>query len=199
MQSSKLNKQFTLLLIIMPILNIYATHFVSALRLGELIGIVYMMYLFAMNSKIKLTNKIYWLAMFYLICISLILTMIINKYSLSDTMVRICRVLFYTYFAFALAPQYWNHKYGAKCYINMSLITSLFVIVQYLILQIFNMYIPFVLPGMNLSTNHPNSASYYKTLQRDFYWYGKSTRPSGLFLEPAHFCEFAVFALIFLI
>lgn len=183
----------------MPILNIYCTHFISALRIGEFLGIILVMCLLLGRFKIKITNKFYWIAILYLILISLSLTAIIISYSFLGTIVRIFRVLFYTFLGFALAPLYWEQEYGKKVYVNLVSIASGIVLLQFIILQMTNRFIPFVLPEMNLSTNYATSNDFLLAMEQDFILYGKSIRVSGLFLEPAHFCEFTVFSIVFLL
>ena len=193
-------KIFTIFVLIMPILNIYSTPVISALRIGEVIGVFIIILLLAVNkAKFVITNKGYWIAIIYVCFISLMLTLFINNYSIGNTLVRIGRVLFYTYFAFRLAPVFWNWEYGKKVYIKLCVLTSAVLLLQFVVLQVFGQFVSFVIPNMNLSTNYATSADYYAGMLRDLSWYGKGLRVSGFFLEPAHFCEYVIFSLVFLL
>lgn len=185
----------------MPFLNIYGMKFLPALRIGEFIVILMLIYIFITSGKIHIdkSSGMYWSTIFYISILSIVLTVFIDTYSIADAIIRIARVFFYTFLALSLSQKYFDYELGKKLYINFSFIASIFVVLQFLILQITGKYITFILPNMNLSTNYANSNQYFNAVKRDLRWYGKTTRPSGVFLEPAHFCEFAILSLIFLL
>lgn len=200
LHKNNLQKIFTSYVIILPILNIYCSHYINALRIGEIVGVfMAILLLAATKSKFVLSNIEYWIAIAYIFFQSIVLTGFIPTYTISDTFVRLGRVLFYTYFALRLAPSFFNWEFGVNLYIKLSVLCSLVLITQFVVLQVSFKFVPFVLPGMNLSTNFSNSEEYYHSLIQGINWYGKGLRCSGFFLEPAHFCEFVIFSLVFLL
>lgn len=200
-KSSKYSRLFTIFMCLMPFLNIYGTHMIPALRIGEVVMLIVICYIFLFRQKINIynDNKFYWIAIIYIIGISFILTVVINTYSISDTTIRVFRVLFYTFLALNMSKTYFDIDIGERLYVVLSTVASLIVLIQFLILQVSGEYITFILPKMNLSTNHDTSEQYFAQIAHDLMWYGKSTRPSGVFLEPSHFCEYAIFSLVFLL
>lgn len=200
LSKNNLQKLFTSYVIILPILNIYCSHYINALRIGEIVGVFMAILLLASTkSKFVLSNIEYWIAIAYIFFQSIVLTGFIPTYTISDTFVRLGRVLFYTYFALRLAPSFFNWEFGVNLYIKLSVLCSLVLITQFVIFQVSFNFVPFVLPGMNLSTNFSNSEEYYHSLIQGLDLYGKGFRCSGFFLEPAHFCEFIIFSLVFLL
>ena len=109
-KSSKYSRLFTIFMCLMPFLNIYGTHMIPALRIGEVVMLIVICYIFLFRQKINIynDNKFYWMAIIYIIGISFILTVVINTYSISDTTIRVFRVLFYTFLALNMSKTYFD-------------------------------------------------------------------------------------------
>lgn len=187
-----LRKIYTLLIALMPILNIYATKWINSLGVGEFLGIIILLVLCFWEHKYKIViqNKYYWLFVLYLSLNSLILTVLIPDYLFSETIIRIFKTLFYTSIIFLFSYQYFDLQYFEKIYLQITFFASIYLLLQYFVYKLIGINLPTVLPNTNL-LNIASSEEFKITLLRRYKY---EYRPSGFFTEPSHFCQFVIYS-----
>lgn len=186
---------FTIAMVLMPILNIYSTSFLKALCLGEFCGILLIPILLIFRGEIFKVSYSYWGFVIYLFFLSLLLTVFIPQYVFSETVIKLLKFIFYTLNIFFFSSTFFEYEYGKRLYINTSYAASLYLLAQYFAKIILNIQLPVVLPHANLAYILSTSEEYNIALQRT---YALQYRPSGFFLEPAAFCQYTIYSLIFL-
>ena len=86
-----IGKIYTIFIILMPILNIYAVPQINSLGIGEAVGIILILLLCfcGYQQRIVIHNLQYWIFILYLIIISIVLTLLIPSYSIENTILHV--------------------------------------------------------------------------------------------------------------
>lgn len=188
---------YTLMLICLPMLSIYATG-IPGVTLGELLMIGWLGFFCITRNrdrlfKIKLTDPVKAIAPL-IITIPLISMIAISlsgtDVSIADIIVRIVRREFYYVFALLLSGS-WFDGVKAQKYIQIAgVIGTVYLLVQYLAYYgfgiIVNGFLPF-LPVYTESYAVQDYASFYSLIM---------FRPTSFLLEPAHFSRYMYIPLI---
>ena len=101
-------------------------------------------------------------------------------------------VLIFVYFYLVYDRQ--KVTYIAKATMYISIVVSIMVILQTIVFYVFKYHIPFVVTKLCLPYLQ---GTYYDLIETGMV--GKSYRPSGLFLEPAHMAEYCGFGLMLIL
>ncbi|MBY0013627.1 hypothetical protein [Paenibacillus typhae] len=103
----------------------------------------------------------------------------------NDTLMRTLRYISYLLFIAVFAREYFNVRLGLKLLRIISVLSSVYLIIQFILLNYFNYYLSGFLPGLPLS-----SESLDEIIRR--YSLGYSKRPTSIFQEPAHFSSYVL-------
>jgi len=181
-RNTRITTIFSVLVILMPILNSYKSP-ISVLGLGEFSIILLLPFmLFSMlygDKKIHLHK--YWLFALYSIICSYVV-MLFNDISLQEINNRLLRIIFYTFIIFIFGINFFDYKLSIKIYKYTSLLTCIFLILQCISYNIFDFIIPWKIPGLDFNILI-STEEYY----RKYYAY---FRPTSFFTEPAHFVHY---------
>lgn len=202
MKKYGLQKIYTLYIVLLPIVNVYAAPVVTGLGMGELIGIFLCTILTIdivskYKGMLKISNILYWIFIFYMIFISWILTFILPEYTLSETVIRTLKLIFYTFNIFALAPKYFDFQLALKICINVSVIASIYLLIQNFVYLTSGSMLPVVIPGTNVIYTGTWTSEAYNALVMRKMAFGY--RPCGFFLEPSYFCQYTVYSVLMLL
>lgn len=185
-----MKKLFTLLVVIYPILSVYATP-ISKLSVADLLmSILFPFFLFNFfKVKNKITSTFILVGSFiYYILITLFLQIAI------DTDVGILSTLRYALYLFCLilSFRYFDSKLGIKLLQVITLSMSVYVIFQFTTYIVFSITLPWSIPGFEVIDENfvlLKQSEYYLTYYR----------PTGVFLEPTHFAQYCVVYLIYML
>lgn len=108
-----------------------------------------------------------------------------DLFSFTEFAKAFLRMTFYYCSIIILCGDNLNFKRLIVIYKFVAIIVSLYLIIQKIAFQLFNIILPWLIPGLRV-----HSETYYHTdfdmLFQNFY------RPSSIFVEPAHFSEFVI-------
>ena len=196
-KASHLNKWFTIIVILMPILNIYSAG-ISSLGIGDVLSVVVIPFLLVSNRwKIRSTEKQYSRFALYFVLISFIMTIIISGYSLTQFALKGLRFIIYTILIICFGRDWFDVDYGFKLYIRISTIAATYLILQYILKTFFSITLPITIPYLKLLYTDSTGAAYNEQLLQMYSIFGY--RAPGFFKEPSHFCQYVVLSVAILL
>lgn len=196
-KASHLNKWFTIIVILMPILNIYSAG-ISSLGIGDVLSVVVIPFLLVSNRwKIRSTEKQYSRFALYFVLISFIMTIFISGYSLTQFALKGLRFIIYTILIICFGRDWFDVDYGFKLYIRISTIAATYLILQYILKTFFSITLPITIPYLKLLYTDSTGAAYNEQLLQMYSIFGY--RAPGFFKEPSHFCQYVVLSVAILL
>lgn len=201
-QIRRISKLYTMLVLILPVTNIYASPFPS-ISIGEII-ILFMMVvcLFDMfRTKTLYIDMTPFLSyLLYALIISVLcgcwFTINCTSYFMRDSVERMFRDGFYFAIVIMFSPKYFNFEFGKKMLDKISFFLCAFVITQFLVYSATRIYIPGVIPWLKTTisggfTGAELSAKFVATASIDGF-----VRAPGFFSEPAVVAQFLSVSLL---
>lgn len=187
-------KIYAISIVFMPILNMYSFPGINSLGVGELLGCCVALFLLLTSKKSKylIRTKVYWLFVIYLIANSLIFTMVIDTYSISETIIRIMKLLFYTVYVFVFADDYFEFDVFKKIYIVTSFVAAGYLVIQYAAYLFLGVHLPILVKRLPILYQNMTGGEFNAKIIAS---YSYQYRPSGFFLEPASFCMYVVWTI----
>lgn len=193
-----ISKIFVILILILPITSIYAIP-IPIISFGEFLMIGFSIFSL-LNKKQRLLKTSFYYYLFYAISISFIITLLLysknNNFKYIDMFERIIRDMFYFFIIFYLGNNYFNFKYACKIIKKISIISSLFIIFQFITYISVRIYVPGMVPILKTRISNNSYAfeiieRYKKTAQIDGYAKG-----TGFFSEPAVCSQYLIVPLL---
>ena len=181
---------FSFFIPILPFLNIYELNF-APISYGEVLLIFFIIISF--NSKLTISNNIYFAFLFYAFTFSIILGILGDYFTISDWLFKWVRIIMYSYTFLFLAKKYINVELISNYFEKIGLVVSIIQIIQASLWYLFHRAIILVLPFLKLHYIISNYGDYLKNIMA---YNGTTWRPSGPFLEPADFSLYACICLI---
>ena len=183
------NKLITALLVLMPILNVYATP-ISGFGVGDLVCLPLLVYVLFFKRTSKntvvqsiLTPLIVYFA--YAVIISLF-NLLLNDYSMRDVFIRLLVDLFYfVTVERCVTNRVINADHAYKIYVRVALIVSVLLFIQVIAHYVLGRNVFFLIPFLNY--NQSTLATYEAYVNVYEYMYSYQFRPTSVFLEPSHF------------
>lgn len=179
-----MKKLFTIIIIIYPILNMYATP-ISSISISDLFLLLWV----AVNIIVSLKNKVYgikslsvpfFILSIYMLVQLLILLLIKDDEYANWILLPTIRLIFYfSVIAFYMKENF-IPEFGLRLFKYVALFASFFIIGQKIFLEVFNIYIPGTvsfLPVMSESIIDYNNSMYEDG----------NNRLRSIFKEPSHF------------
>ncbi|PQD96178.1 hypothetical protein CYL18_06140 [Pradoshia eiseniae] len=180
------NSIFTVLLLMFPIIRIYASG-IPSLNLAELLMLILLSFslVFLINQRLDFNQKEYYLLIiiFTFIFLSAISALCIINFAIGDSLLRIVKWLFY--FLILLSAKYFlNKDLAVRLVKAITIIICTFLWIQLIAYYGFGINLTFRIPGLELNTTQVD------LIVTSF---GNSNiyRPYSLFLEPSHFAYYA--------
>ena len=186
-----MKKIFTIIIVFFPILSVYET-FIPRLSYGDAILLllfpVFIMRLMKNGFiKINRSKSIIFIFLLYLLVTFLIQIMLNTGVEFLST-IRYILYLFYLLISF----ENFDFEYGIKVIEKLTLIISVYVIIQFATYILFSRTLPWYISASSVIDQNfiiIESRDYYLT----FY------RPTGVFMEPTHFAQFTVVYLTYIL
>lgn len=199
-EANNLSKIFTISVLLMPAIIMYATP-IPTISVGELwiaiLMVVMVPDMISRHSKL-IYNCFYWYLL-YAFLSTLIVSIIFlctAFYDPLDTGQRVLRDTFYFSIVFIFGAEFFNYKYALKVIKRIAIILSCYMVVQYITYVLSGVQLPNVIPF--LKTNISGGFVGEELLER----IGRSAsydgylRVSGFFSEPAVCAHFLSVALL---
>ena len=192
----KIEKIFTLLIVLFPILSIYNTG-ISTLTFADIILFMllpfFSIHLVKKNKNKSIKVSLELLIISVLIFLQMLLYSLFNISETSSVLTTL-RVLLYYMTLAIFVKELFNIKWGIRYYTIVSLFASILYIIQFISLKVFNIFIPGTLPGFS------TSADVYNSIMRAGEWTSNAyARPRSLFAEPSHFAVYVSLCLAILL
>lgn len=182
-----MKKFFTLFIVFFPIFSIYVT-FIPNLSIADLVLVLFIVPLTAFNFSKKITiQKNLWLV--YIFAIYILITLFFQI--INSTGVGVVSTLRYVLYLFVIpySTYYFDFRLGIK-WINMiTNVVSIYVILQFITFFFFSYILPWKIPGLPLVDS--------KFAEGGDQFFSIFYRPTGIFLEPTHFAQFAIISIIY--
>lgn len=129
--------------------------------------------------------------MIYFFIVSLITSLAVSGYSISNTFTRYLRYLFYSIIIFQ-CKDYIDWDYGIKFYIKVCYIESIYLLIQFVLSFLNIVDLPYVFPYAMMEY-HTWGAKYNQQLRELFRT--ETLRGVGFFPEASHFAQYAIFSI----
>ena len=184
---------FTILIVIFPILN---TSLIGSLYFGFgdlflLIGYFLLIFSYQISGRFKLKKNQFMLFMIYFFFVSTVNSLTISGFSISNTITRFLRYLFYSIIIFQ-CDEYIDWDYGFKFYIKVCCIESIYLLIQFALSLLNIIDLPYVFPYAMMEY-HTWGATYNAQL-RDLFR-NETLRGVGFFPEASHFAQYTIFSI----
>ncbi|MBM6619099.1 hypothetical protein [Bacillus suaedaesalsae] len=201
----KLNKimlSYSFFLAILPILHLYKSG-ISVITLGEIglilfsiitIGIILLKRQIVIFGKanINMWPFIFFIIILLLTCISL-LFIGKDQISLIDIFNRFARLALWAFAISFMGYFLFEYQHTKKWVIRISVIATIYVLLQYFFWQIFNFHLPSVI---NNALIQPASEGYANTVRLTEYYTTRYIRPPSFFGEPAYYSYYTLVGLV---
>ncbi len=186
---------FNFIVAIYPVLSIYATPGFSLLGLHELVSIIFTVFFFMKkkcNCIIQRSELIYILFSLYSIVFSVIMTFFIKDATGFDMLFRLLRNLLQVVLIAWVGKELFDFGIFFQFYKKIGILSSAFLIIQYIAFMKFGKVIYWLIPGMDLNYTIINEAAYYAHYIGKYYHPGSGVRVTGGFTEPTGFAAFVL-------
>lgn len=181
---------------LVPLFSILAVYEIPVLPISitEIVLIAFIIFSFYSNQLfLKQYSLIYIVFLLYGFMSSIILSIGINYWMIDDWFFKWARIFIYSYTLLILTYRYLDLSCCVKMFQYVGCIVSIVQILQSVMWYIFKIPIVFIIPGAKL---HYSISEYSEYINHIMNYGGALWRPSNLFLEPAHFTQFGIIALI---
>lgn len=187
----KLNKIFTFLLIAFPILYIYNSGILSLSVADVLLIILFPILLVDMfTRKRKIKISLYMLGLTMLIVLQLAIYSFLGL-TTSDTLLTTMRIVLYYTTCSIFVKEYFDFKLGMKYLKIIAFISACFWLIQYVLLNTFDIFIPGTIPWFKTEVD-----TYNKIMLTHSWTSYAYSRPRAFFSEPSHFAVYEALALL---
>lgn len=194
-KENRVNLLFTACIVWLPILNIYSSG-VSGLGLGDIILVLFSLGFILVEKKLEIDRTGYWRFMLYIIGLSILLTLLISGYQISETITKLAKMSLYALIICQMSKRHFCVEQGLRLYINTSFIAAVYLLAQAMLHMATGIYLPLNLPFLTLA-NMEVGGTYYQSMVSGYEIFG--FRYSGFFMEPAQFCQYTVYAVAILL
>lgn len=176
-------------MVLFPILGLYYS-VIPKVTITEFLLMVYLVFVIIFDHKFGVEKNT--ILIIFLVILNYVIVLLANTVEDSaDLAGSTFRYLLYIISLALLTKNKFDYLYAKKMIINLSLVSSIYLIFQFFIAKIFNIYLPGGLPFFETTREDMRTYVQYAAA------YGY--RPRSLFAEPAHFCQFVLVALVILI
>lgn len=115
-----------------------------------------------------------------------------NKGALYDVSIRTIRYCFYVFCFIYTSKKLIDVEMLKKCVKNVSVLATIYIILQYVMYHVFDKVLNGFLPWLELYVEDYGTKDYESIYEAMF-------RPTSFFLEPAHFARYAIIGLIIIL
>lgn len=181
-----INRMFTILICIMPILHQYAS-IIRNVTLGEIFFIILipLTIITYLKKKTKIFIASPYLVFIFIMTIANLVSALIQKeFGYGDVIVLFIRLYLYYVIIVIMGKLYFDFKFGVKVYKYIGKLVSMYLIIQTIAFYAFHKVLPTVFTWIPLYNN-----STYHLINFDQV-YSKLFRPQSIFLEPGTYAQY---------
>lgn len=187
--TTHLNRWYSAIVLLMPILNIYSAG-ISSLGIGDILGVIIILCLLVSNrGKLQISEKRYAGFALMLIVVSFVLTCVISEYSLMQFALKAARFIVYTTIIICFGKDRFDVEFGVNLYISITVLAACYLIIQFVLKTYYSISLPITIPYLKILYSESTGAVYNEELLQMYSIFGY--RAPGFFKEPSHFCQYA--------
>lgn len=177
---------YSLFLCLYPILCIYKG--IGSITIGDLILLIFTG--ISLFKSIKVHNTFYSVIIFlFYSLLSLLLNFIFSpvlaNYNIFTLLFRVLKLILYFSSIYICYDKFFNKRIFCKCILLVGLLSSVFLICQYVFYYGFGKILLGRIPWLSIHLSDYSALDYN-------YLFSNNFRPFSFFLEPACFCQFMV-------
>lgn len=185
----KIDKIFTLCVILYPILSIYSTPIMGVTIADMLLGFILVYIVLGMIKYKKINRKnivtpLLYIGIYILFQVLVLMLFKDSKY-INEIIMRSFRYIVYIIVVSLLSRKFFKYTY-AKIYLEkVSIFSTFYIIIQTILIRVFHYYLPGTIPGMTLTNelvSKFNETANQLTL----------IRPRSIFSEPAGYASYVI-------
>lgn len=195
-------KLYTVTILLLPITTIYSSP-IPSLSLGELFSffvIVVLLFDSIMNKGLKLKQSPFIPYLLYAFVITLICGLLFSimteRYSIHDSLERMLRDAFYFTLILLFSPYYFDFDFGITVIRKIAFISGAFILFQFIMYALFNVYIYGVIPWMTTTISGGCTGAELATRFKATANIDGFAKGTGFFSEPAVVAQFMSVALL---
>ena len=197
--NTKISKGFfAILIVLMPLLSVYAFPGIPSLTLGEPVLLLYCFFWLphfvkSKRNKLIVHSPLYWLFIIYVIIVSFVNALCIYEYSITDAITASLRVLLYTVVIFVISKGSLETEFFRKTYLLVCFLSATYLIIQLISGTMLNIYLPSTFTNMKIMYSNYTGYTYNQFLFDNYTRLG--FRPSSWFKEPSHLSRYIIYSL----
>lgn len=187
----KLNKIFSLFIVLFPILYIYNSGILT-LSIADVILIILIPFLLfdMVKNKKKIEISKFLLFITFIIIVQLLFYNLFNL-STFDSVMTTLRIILYYGTCSLFIKEYFDYELGIKYLKKITFIAALYWIIQYVLLNFFGIFIQGTIPFFKTEVD------IYNNIMNNHMWTSYAyARPRSFFAEPSHFAVYEAIGLI---
>ncbi len=187
----KLNRIFSLFIVMFPILYIYNSGILT-LSIADIILIILIPILIfdMIKKKKRIRVDKFLLGTTFIILLQLLLYYLFNWLS-SDSVMTTLRLILYYGTCSIFVKEYFDYELGIKYLKKVALIAAVYWILQYVLFNLFGIFIQGTLPFFKTEVDT------YNNIMNNHMWTSYAyARPRSFFSEPSHFAVYEAISLI---
>lgn len=184
-----LKKIYTLAAVLFVVLSLYSINIMTFTVADAILLCLFPVYIlnsFVMHKSANITIHLPLFIIVLYITIHMCIIILIDQSGADlEIFMTTMRYVSYLLFLALFVETYFDIQLGWKLLKNISIISTLFLYVQYILMKFGNYYLSGFIPGLPLSIESLNSLG-------QEYASGYLTRPRSIFQEPAHYASFVL-------
>ncbi|QGS37382.1 hypothetical protein FOB80_07790 [Aerococcus viridans] len=188
------DKIFTLSILLLPILNVYLV----GVPLGDLLIFMGLVLVSLSNKTIhsKISKSSFYLTI--LLIIHFLIYSFIQDNYFKESILNYLHLIFHLSVLTFFVKSHFHFEFAIKAMKNISIFSTVYILIQGIVLKLFNVYIPGHLSFLQLTNER---ISEFNVLASDKYYQSQVViRPRSIFEEPAHYAMYIViFLAIYLV
>mgnify|MGYP001089342825 CR=1 FL=1 len=188
--SKRTIKFSTLLVILSPFLGTYKIPY-TPITIAEggftLLTVLFIIYLFRKRKFFLIREVKYYLTFIvYILFVSILVRGFLFEQIDNDFIFKWGQFLVYSMPIIFLSRNMFDFGFAVKYYTIITMLFSILVIIQFLSYNLFHFQLEGLIPFLNLNYPIESVAEYHQTIAMTGLY-----RPSSVFIEPAHFAQYA--------
>lgn len=196
-------KIFTFIMTILPIASIYK-FYIPIISVADFL--LLLLAIFTIFDNILLNKKNVntvnigkgnnhyepLILMLSFIFITLVSMLIVGHYSFEEVFKRALRYSIFSFTVSIVGYYYFDFKYGVRLIFNISILATVYIIIQTITYYVLGIVLPFIIPFLNPVAEEYVNITPLISWYKQFYY-----RPQSFFTEPAHFSQYVLIGLTY--
>lgn len=177
-----IRKAFTYLIVLFPLLSIYYSN-ISTLTIADILLflILPLLLFYLFKNKVSIKISMFFLIVIFYMILQMLIYCVLGKMNNAAIFTTLRLILYYFTMCFFF-KNFFDFQEGYKLYKKVAIISSLYFLFQFILLNLFDIFIPGTIPFFKSATDN------YNSIMASHSWTSSAyARPRSFFTEPSHF------------